>query len=259
LDLYPQETESSKKLIALAGEGYDQFLVDSGGKFLSDRPWFITFINAAWGQCNEAQESLQHLAHYFQGDVQFAYVSTTLEERLAYTYEVYTEKPKFQPRSYYIDKDGMAHAFPHVFPAINTTVAWIEDKDYKNSPFRFKVLARMPEWKLYWGYAKKEVRFWYQAHLMDKVDGLLKKIKVSYLTDLDPMDFSTSRPYQKMDRQIIIIVGIVGMTLEAIWDWVFAETTPAQKKKRKSFVDASSSSLDVKPDKPRKSNRDKID
>jgi len=69
LDLYPQETESGKKLIALAGEGYDQFLVDSGGKFLSDRPWFITFINAAWGQCNEAQESLQHLAHYFQGDV----------------------------------------------------------------------------------------------------------------------------------------------------------------------------------------------
>ena len=42
------------------------------------------------------------------------------------------------------------------------------------------------------------------------------------------------------------------MTLESLWDWVVASKNPTEKKKRKSFVDSSSSSLDVKPDAPKK-------
>lgn len=146
------------------------------------------------------QQSLQHLAHYYQGDIQFAYVNRVLEEKLAYAYEVYHEKEGYVPRSYFFDKDGMAYAFPIVLPAINTTIDWIEEKKYKNSPFKFKALAPMGDMKLKWGYLKKEVRLWYQKNMLEKVEELLRKTKISYVVDLDPMDFDNSRPYQKMDR-----------------------------------------------------------
>lgn len=122
----------------------------------------------------------------------------------------------------------MAYAFPYVFTAINTTIPWIENKEYKDSPYRFKAVARFGKYKIPWGYAKKEVRAWYKENLFEYVDGFFKKIKFAYMTDLDPMDFKNSRPYQKMDRQIIILFGIIGMLLESIYDWVFAKKNPAQ-------------------------------
>lgn len=127
-------------------------------------------------------------------------MNRVLEEKMAYTYEVYGEKESFVPRSFFIDKDGVAHTFPLVLPAINTTIQWIDDKKYKNSPFRFKAPAVMSDMKLKWGYLKKEVRLWYLNNLLDKVEELLRKTKIGYVVDLDPMDFDNSRPYQKMDR-----------------------------------------------------------
>ena len=87
-------------------------------------------------------------------------------------------------------------------------------------------------------------------NMLEKVEQLLRKTNISWWVDLDPMDFDNSEPYRKMDRQIILFCSLIGMALEHIWDWYFAKTTPTQKKIKKSFVDSSSSSLDVKPDGP---------
>jgi len=59
----------------------------------------------------------------------------------------------------------MAYGFEKVLPAINTTVKWIEDKAFKQSPLKYKAPGRWADWKLYWGYVKKEVRFWYRDNL----------------------------------------------------------------------------------------------
>lgn len=203
------------------------------------------------------QESLQHLAHYYQGDIQFSYVNSVLEEKLAYTFDVYNEKDSFLPRSFLIDKDGMAYTFPMVLPAINTTTAWIDEKKYKNTPLKFKAPAIVSDMKLKWAYVKKEVRLWYMENALAKVEELLRKTKISYVVDLDPMDFDNSKPYQKMDRQLIFFFGIVGMTLESIYDWFVAAQTPKEKKIKKSFLDSSSSAEDVKPDGPERLKKDK--
>lgn len=266
VDHYPQETNSKKKPIHLDAKGYEAFVVGADGKLATDRPWFVTFINPKLAHCNMIQESLHHLAYYYQGDIQFAFVNRVLEEKLSHTYEVY-EQDGFVPRSFLIDKDGMAYTFPLVLPAINTTTDWIDSKKYKNSPLKFKAPAILSDLKMYWAYAKKDARQWYTENLLDKVEDLLRKTKISYVVDLDPMDFDTARPYQKMDRQIILILGIIGMTLESIWDWYFAAQTPAQKKIKKSFLDSSSSAADVKPDGPerlkkegaKKSRNEKLD
>jgi len=90
------------------------------------------------------------------------------------------------------------------------------------------------------------------------------------VVDLDPMDFDNSRPYQKMDRQLILFLGLFGMALEYLWDWYAAAQTPAQKKMKKSFIDSSTSAEDVMPEgqtqlrkdtkkEAKKSEREKLD
>lgn len=129
------------------------------------------------------------------------YVNRVLEEKLSYMYEVYHESETFVPRSFYIDnKDGMAHAFPLVLPALNSTIDWIDMKNYKNSPFKFKAPPILNDFKIKWAYLKKEVRLWYMKNLLEKVENLLRKTQISYVVDLDPMDFDNAHPYQKMDR-----------------------------------------------------------
>ena len=154
------------------------------------------------------------------------------------------------PRSYLIDKDGVAYTFPMVLPALNTTIDWIESKKFKASGFKFKAPPVLSDLKMKWAYLKKEVRLFYIKHLLVKVEDVLRKTKISYVVDVDPMDFDTAKPYQKMDRQIILIVGIFWMAIEHIWDWYFAQTTPAQKKLKRSFLDSSTSAEDVMPDGP---------
>lgn len=252
-------------------EYYTKEIVDANGKFVGSRPHFVTFINSKLPHSNMIQEGLQHLAHYYQGDIQFVFINRFIEEKLSYTYEVYHERENFVPRSYFIDKDGMAYTFPLVMPALNSTIEWIDSKKYKASGFKFKAPAVLSDMKMKWAYAKKEVRLFYIEHLLEKIENVLRKTGISYVVDLDPMDFDNAKPYQKMDRQIILIFGLFGMALEHIWDWYFAETTPAQKKLKKSFLDSSTSAEDVMPEgpeslrkgtkkeAPKKSEREKID
>lgn len=68
-DKYAAETNTKKKLINLDAKGYLESIVDANGKFIADRPFFITFINSKLPHCNMIQEGLQHLAHYYQGDI----------------------------------------------------------------------------------------------------------------------------------------------------------------------------------------------
>jgi len=155
---------------------YLESVVDANGKFIADRPFFVTFINPKLPHCNMIQEALQHLAHFYQGDIQFVYVNRVIEEKLAYMYEVYHESENFVPRSFYIDnKDGMAHTFPLVLPALNTTIDWIDMKKYKNSAFKFKAPPVMTDIKMKWAYLKKEVRLWYMKNMLEKVENLLRK------------------------------------------------------------------------------------
>lgn len=162
------------------------------------------------------------MAYYYQGDIQFAYVNRVMEEKLSYMFEVYHEQEHFVPRSFYIDKDGMAYVFPLVLPALNSTIDWIDMKKYKNSGLKFKAPPVLNEVKLKWAYLKKEARLWYMKHLLEKVEDMLRKTQISYVVDLDPMDFDNARPYQKMDRQIILILGIIGMICEHLYDWYVA-------------------------------------
>lgn len=172
------------------------------------------------------------------------------------------------PRSYFIDKDGMAHTFNLVLPALNSTIDWIDMKKYKNSGFRFKAPPILSEYKIYWAYLKKEARLFYIIHALDKVEEILRKTKISYVVDLDPMDFNESRPYQKMDRQILLFISLIGMALEHVWDMYWAASTPAEKKKKKSFLDSSASADEIKPEgqenpkkdkNEKKSEREKLD
>jgi len=132
----------------LVGDDYDKSIVDTSGKFISDRPHFITFINSNTEHSNIIRASLEHLAHYYQGDIQFWFTNAVLDDKLAYTYEVYSDQEGAVPRSILIDTDGKAYTFPHVFPSVNVTTNWIDYKKYKSSPFQFKALARMSDMKL---------------------------------------------------------------------------------------------------------------
>jgi hypothetical protein len=53
---------------------------------------------------------------YFDGKVQFGFVSVPMEESLSYAYEVLT-----WPRMFYLDEMGYAHAFPKGFAAFEAT------------------------------------------------------------------------------------------------------------------------------------------
>lgn len=69
----------------------------------------------------------------------------------------------------------MASVFPMVLPALNSTINWIDTKNYKNSGFRFKAPPVMNDFKIKWAYVKKEVRLWYIKNALEKVENLLRK------------------------------------------------------------------------------------
>ena len=156
-DLYRSEKDQEQKLIYLSGLAYDEQVVKSSGEFIGGKPWFITFVDPDMPEASRIATSLQHLAHYYQGDIQFAVTSTVLEESLCHTYDVYES-----PRSYYIDAEGMAYLFDPVLPAINTTTSWIDENTYKQNPHSFKASARWGDIKVnYWGALKKSIRLYY--------------------------------------------------------------------------------------------------
>lgn len=164
---------------------------------------------------------------------------------------------------HYIDQEGMTYSYPHLLPSFNVTKDWIDDRLFKKSPHVFKAPARWPEWKVKWGYLKKEVRFWYRANLRDTVEKYLRQLKFTYFVDMDPLDFDNQVFFgQKTDRQILFILAGIMYILEFVYDAVAAQVCPAPKKKKKSII--SSSKDDVKGNKKsegsaKKERREKIE
>ena len=69
LDLYPAEKNPQKKLVNMNEDYYLKEIVDGNGKIVAKKPHFVTFINSKLPHSNMIQEGLQHLAHYYQGDI----------------------------------------------------------------------------------------------------------------------------------------------------------------------------------------------
>ena len=58
-DLYPDIKDTRLKFIELTGKMYDEQVVDpQTGKFISDRPWFIQFIQPQHQYCQMMKDSL---------------------------------------------------------------------------------------------------------------------------------------------------------------------------------------------------------
>ena len=158
----------------------------------------------------------------------------------------------------------MSYSYPHLLPTFNITKDWIDDKLYRSSPHVFKAPARWPEWKVKWGYVKKEVRYWYRDNLRDTVEKYLRKAKFTYFVDMDPLDFENQVFFgQKTDRQILFIIAGIMYIFEFIYDAIKSSMCPEPKKKKKSII--SSSKDDVKAKKApdagsaKKERREKIE
>jgi len=69
-DQYPHIIDPKKKVIGLNNITYSEQVVDANsGNFVSDRAWFIIFIHANQYESNMHQDTLQKLAHHFDGAV----------------------------------------------------------------------------------------------------------------------------------------------------------------------------------------------
>jgi len=133
-------------------------------------------------------KGFQKLAHHYKGKIQFGWVAYDYNERLRLAYEL--ESKNNTPRSYLIDKDGIAYLYfkNDGMPSMNETTEWIDDRFYKKSMTAFKAPAVLSDTKLKWAYAKREVRAWYAANLQPKIEELLRKVNLTYLVDMDPTD-----------------------------------------------------------------------
>mmetsp|Transcript_13594 Transcript_13594/g.21248 ORF Transcript_13594/g.21248 Transcript_13594/m.21248 type:complete len:211 (+) Transcript_13594:169-801(+) len=206
----------------LDAEEYEKLIYDGSGFIGAGeskmQQWMIFFVEHDKSWTPMFSSALQDLAHKFGGDIQIAVVNSRVEEELTLAYEVYQS-----PRGFFIDKEGVAHVFTPVVPELNKTVEWIENREFKHSPLRFKAPPLQNKAKLYWSYVKKEVRTWYKANLRDKVEHYLRKVKFSYIVDMDPMDFKEINNLNtKTDRQLIFILAGVWWIIESIWDLLSA-------------------------------------
>ena len=120
-DLYPDIKDTRLKFIELTGKMYDEQVVDpQTGKFVSDRPWFIQFIQPQHQYCQMMKDSLQHLAHHFNGSIQFAWVNINKEELLQLSFDAY-----IAPRSNYIHSNGISYAFDPIITGKPQTIKWL--------------------------------------------------------------------------------------------------------------------------------------
>ena len=145
-------------------------------------------------------------------------------------------------------------------PKFDTTVEWIDDKLYKKSPIRFAVPppANLP--KIYWGYVKKEVRMWYRKNLRDTIEVWLRKFKISYVVDMDPMAFSEIPNLNtKTDRQLIFMATGIMWVLEGIWDMISASIWPQKKEKPKSIIKKKPKKTSEKSEDTQPEKKDKCD
>jgi len=192
---------------------YRKSVVDDNGKFVSDRPWFISFVRMAEQTADMNAQPLKDLAIRLDGKVQVAYVDFHCDEELRMGYDVYNTT-----RHFYIDTDGKAYSYPSPLIGGNSTTAWIEERKFRKSPFQFQAPSIPSSNKMIWLNIKKEVRNWYDKNLRDKIEPHLRKIGFSYVVDMDPTDWDNVKFNQKRDRQIIFICAGIVWILETIWD-----------------------------------------
>ena len=101
---------------------------------------------------------------------------------------------------FYIDELGFAHAFTKGFASFEGTKTWIEDRQYKKSPQIFKAPVRCNQYRLWWGYAKKDARTYYVKNWQPTVEKFLRKTPFTYVYDKDPLDFDNIKLNQKTNR-----------------------------------------------------------
>ena len=140
--------------------------------------WLIFFIDHRSPVSNQIRPQLQKLAYDYQGEVRFGVVTNRLDEEISLAYDVTR-----WPRGFLIDIDGVAYGFNMWKPEVAETKKWIDDKEYKKSPLKFKAQPILNKPKLIWSYVKKDVRAWYAANLRDKIEPYLVKYNITYFID----------------------------------------------------------------------------
>ena len=64
----------------------------------------------------------------------------------------------------------------------------IDKQEYLTSMLRMKAPARIKEWTLPWHYVVKDARNWYVRYLITRVESVLRRMKIWYLVDENPLD-----------------------------------------------------------------------
>jgi hypothetical protein len=78
---------------------------------------------------------------------------------------------------------------------------WIENREFRSSPYQFKAPVVMGDMKLKWATLKKLVRDWYDANLRTTIETQLRKTGIAYVLDMDPTDYDNIVSlHQKRDR-----------------------------------------------------------
>ena len=96
------------KLIWINETIYNELIFDSSkAKFVAtEKPYFLTFVNAAFEMHNKHRKQLINLAGHYNGSIQVAVSNIMLDEKLALAYDVTTDRQFEGPISFYIDTDG---------------------------------------------------------------------------------------------------------------------------------------------------------
>ena len=144
------------------------------------------FANTDADTAREMKKFLDELAMQYNGDIQFAYVDKHDEELLSLTLWVY-KAPWF-----YFFIDGMAYSIP-IEPIYKKNIGELRDiidkKEYLTSMLRMKAPARIKEWTLPWHYVVKDARaFYVNSSILNKVESVLRRLKIWYLVDKNPLD-----------------------------------------------------------------------
>jgi len=131
------------------------------------------FVNAKYESSNFKRQVWIDLAGHYNGAIQFAVSNIVLDEKLTLTYDITTIMEE-GPRAFYIDPTtGLAHYFNSDKYDVETITEWIDKKKYESSPYKFKAPGVIGEYKIFWAYAKKDVRALYKEHLQPKIQPYL--------------------------------------------------------------------------------------
>lgn len=153
-----------KKVIWINETIYDELIFDaSKSKFIAEKPYFILFVNAKYDSSNDKRHAWIQTAGKYNGAIQFAVSNILLDERLTLTYDITSKIMDQGPRAFYIDNaTGMAYYYNSDNFTVEDLTEWIDRKKYEASTYKFKVPGLLGDYKIYWAYAKKDIRWWYE-------------------------------------------------------------------------------------------------